>query len=496
MCFNAIAMNNPLKPTKSPVENLLRWLIPILVFFLVTRTPDDADMWWHLSAGKAMLAQGRILTSDVFSFTRFGAPWTNAFWLADIGMYGLYRLGGFFALTLLAAGLITATMLVIMRRSKGSILLTMGIILLGAFGMSPFDGVRPQLLSFLLLAVLDAELARYKSTQKLRPWFIILIFILWANIHGGFIWGFLLLAAYIGGDVLNRVTNKDNSSPWKAIGKLGLWTFLAGLATLINPNGLALWKLPFYTVQVSLQNINEWASPDFHRPDLHPMLWLIFLFIIGLGFAKKIPDWGELLKFIGFAYLAFVSQRSIAPFLIVAIPVVSDSLWQAWTDRLHETVIPPSLANKPNQPSTLSPKLTRAINIGLISLCALMALGRVYWLSNPDLVYAEMPTQAVQWVNDHQPAGPMLNSYNWGGYLIWSLPAYPVFIDGRADLYGDQMLNDWWTVVNGSDQGLALLDKWKIKLVFLETDWPVVKQLPALGWQLLYKDSKTVILGR
>jgi hypothetical protein len=489
-------MNLPAKPSQHPTETLLRWLVPLLVFFLIIRTPTDTDMWWHLRAGQEMVQRGQILTNDVFSFTRAGAQWTNAFWLADIAMYVLYRAGGFLALSLAAATLLAVTMLVILKQSSGSIQMNVCLILVGAFGLSPFGGVRPQLLSFLLLALLDFELIRYKQSRQLRPWIFIALFILWANVHGGFIWGLLLLAAFIGGEILNRLLDAENSLSWKNIGTLSLWSLLAGLATAINPNGISLWKLPFYTVQVSLTSINEWASPDFHRLDMHPMLWLIFILLIGLGLAKKIPDWGDILKFVGFAYMAFVSQRSIGPFIVVAIPVVSRYLWLAWIERFKPGLIPAEQEIYQRKSQKLAPRLARVMNTIIILALAVAALGRAVWLSNSNLVYAEFPVQAVNWIKEHKPIGPMFNSYNWGGYLTWALPEYPVFIDGRADLYGDELMNGWWDVVNGSDKGFALLDKWQIKFVFLEPGWPVIQKLPAQGWQVLYKDEQTVIFGR
>ena len=484
---------NSTEQTPSPTEALLTWLIPIMAFFLAVRTPVDADMWWHLSAGRAMLAQGRFLTSDTFSFTRAGAPWINVSWLADLGLYQLYRLGGFFALTLISAALISLTMLIILKQCSGPILLKTFIILIGAFGMTPFDGVRPQLLSFLLLALLDLLITLYKNTHKFHPWLLIGIFAFWADIHGGFIWGFLLLGAFICGEILNQLVAGGPSAAWQSLGKYGLWAALAALGTLINPNGFDLWKVPFSVLQASFQNVSEWASPNFHLLEMQPMLWLIFLFIIALGLTKKIPDWVDVIKFCGFAGLAFAYQRSIAPFLVIAIPVVCKYLWLARTDHPDLKFPLPSLSRL-SRP--VSQKLALAINIGLIAICASASLIWAGQVSRPDLVYADLPVQAMSWVREHKPAGPIFNSFNWGGYLIWALPEYPVFIDGRADLYGNELMSEFGEVLNGSDRGMALLDKWQIKLVFLEPDWPVVKQLPASGWQLLYKDSKTVILGR
>jgi hypothetical protein len=90
----------------------------------------------------------------------------------------------------------------------------------------------------------------------------------------------------------------------------------------------------------------------------------------------------------------------------------------------------------------------------------------------------------------------MFNSYNWGGYLPWEIPEYPVFIDGRADLYGEKTIGNWWKVVNATEEGLLLLDTWQVKFVILEPGWPILGKLAENGWDILYEDSSSIIMGR
>ena len=104
------------------------------------------------------------------------------------------------------------------------------------------------------------------------------------------------------------------------------------------------------------------------------------------------------------------------------------------------------------------------------------------------------PVAAVRWMQVHQPEGRLFNSYNWGGYLLWTLPEYPVFIDGRADLYGDDILNQWHAVVNADKDALPLLDQWDVKVVLLEPDWPIIEVLKSNGWKVEFEDEQAVIL--
>jgi hypothetical protein len=106
------------------------------------------------------------------------------------------------------------------------------------------------------------------------------------------------------------------------------------------------------------------------------------------------------------------------------------------------------------------------------------------------------PKDAVAWLQENRPVGPMLNEYGWGGYLIWRLPEYPVFVDGRTDLYGDEILGQWTQVVNARPGWEDTLDRWGIRLVLLPPSWPVTSLLEERGWRLLYQDGQAVLFGR
>lgn len=458
----------------------------LLVALITARTPTDPDMWWHLSAGREMLARGEILTRDVFSYTRSGAPWTNAFWLADIGMYLLYRLGGFPALSLAMAFLAALTMGIIYRQMTGPPIWRAAILILATVAAAPAWSPRPQLLSYLLLAFLDLWLTRWREGTPHRFWLLIPLFTLWANLHGGFIWGFLLLIAVIVGEALDRLTGWGEGLEGRDMRRLALFTLLAAAAVLLNPNGPAIWRLPFYTVSISLR-ISEWLSPDFHRPQFHPMLWLLFLLTVGLARARERPGFRSLLKVLGFTYMAFVSVRAVAVYAIIVAPVVA---------RLLAGAVGPWPVDRWRAKSIPHPTVQRLMN-GIILIALIAAVGaRVAVLSSPALVEKSYPADAVAWLKAHRPEGRLFNSYNWGGYLLWTLPEYPVFLDGRADLYGDEILSRWWQVVNGEPAGWAVLEQWDVRLILLEPDWPVVRELPARGWRELYRDETAVIFGR
>lgn len=103
---------------------------------------------------------------------------------------------------------------------------------------------------------------------------------------------------------------------------------------------------------------------------------------------------------------------------------------------------------------------------------------------------------SIAWIQENQPAGNMLNSYNWGGYLQWALPETPVFVDGRTDLYGNEIVMQWYAVTIVAEGWQDVLDEWNIQWIILEKDWPAVQALPLAGWQVSYQDDTTTILER
>jgi hypothetical protein len=497
VCFMTALIEQDNKPKHSSDERvraLLALLLPALVFIILTRTPQDADMWWHLRAGQLMWQSKTILLTDTFSYTRFGAPWVNAFWISEIIFYLLYKLGGFFALTILVALTGAATFYLLYRRMDGNQFINAFVVILATLTAAPIWSPRPQIFSFFILALLDGWLlTRIQKGDARSLWILIPIFALWVNLHGGWIWGFLLLLAYIVGTALDHLSKENRFvfSNWKFLLQLTGWSIAAGLGIGLNPNGISIWRLPFYTANVSMQ-IQEWASPDFHQLEFQPLLWMIFLLIIAAVIAKPKTSWASLLKVIGFAYLTFVSQRGVAVFAIIAAPTLAK-----WTNGAIENIKKDFSLHTDKESRPLFPeKINVVVNTLLVAIIGLAALGRAYLVSTPDEVNKDVPAGAVAWLKENPSNGHLFNSYNWGGYLAWSLPQSPVFIDGRADLYGNELINDWWNVVDGTPQGFAILDQWRVQTILLEPTWPIIKLLPSSGWREVYQDNMAVIFVR
>jgi hypothetical protein len=106
------------------------------------------------------------------------------------------------------------------------------------------------------------------------------------------------------------------------------------------------------------------------------------------------------------------------------------------------------------------------------------------------------PVGAVKWLEDSDLSGNLFNDYNWGGYLIWHLRDRPVFVDGRTDLFGDEILEDYLSVIYIQDGWEKVLGKYQIDLVLVQDDSGLASLLRRTGWEIVFEDSNSVLFQR
>ena len=512
--------NQATLPKQNQFDLFVLVLALLLIFILAARTPLDSDMWWHLRAGQETVQTGRPMLADNLSTTRFGAGWINHSWLSEAGMYLLYAWGGSLALGGITALLAVLSMALVYFTLEGPAILRAFLLILGSVVAAVVWAPRPQLVSLVLMALVGYLLYLYKWKRVDRLWLLPVVFLLWANLHGGWPLGFMLIGCLIAGEMLNYFlgNHAEEVLNRKQALRVLLWGGLSVVALLVNANGLNILLIPFQTVGVKvLQNfVAEWASPDFHELFQQPFIWLLLLLLGSIGLSGKGLDGTDLLTVSLFTYLTLVARRNYGPFALAVLPVVARHLWQAilawsnrepvtgWKIRLglvklggEEAVDQPE---KTNRLPAIRPGVMKTINLALVAFIAFAAIGKLYVTANPILgdsyLNSGYPVKAIDWIRTNRPAGPMLNEYNWGGYLTWFLRGYPVFVDGRTDLYGDDVLGQWITAVQAGKGWQAILDKWKIRLVLVEPGRALAAALPRAGWKLLYQDDQAVVFGR
>jgi hypothetical protein len=508
-------MSEATVPSRSDIDTgwlslprLLLLLTFIAIFTMAVRVPADSDTWWHLVSGRYIVENRIIPLTDPFSHTRLGAPWIDHGWLAQILLYAFYALGSWAGLSLGVATLVTLAFVFIYRQSVGNPFLRAFGVVGGAITSSVVWAARPQILSFLLTAWVAYLLDRHKRQGgKLIPW-LPLIVLLWANVHGGYAIAFILMLCYVVGEVANQLLGhgEDPVLTWRQLRHLLLVIGLCFLVVGVNPNTWQMWLYPFRTVGIGVLRdfIQEWQSPNFHLAWQQPFIFLLLLTMLALTRSGRQADFTDLALLAAWTIWALLAGRNIAIFAIVAVPIFVRYGTAAWVRQLEdwrEVDWAQPLLRAASRPMAEG-RMLRRLNWLLLILVVMAALVKVYLPLAPGTMdkatRASLPVDAVAYIQTESPPGPMFNSYNWGGYLLFTLwPDYLVFVDGRTDLYDDAFLRQYLGIYVADDGWQALLDEYGIQLVIVETNSILAKFLRVDPvWQEAFRDEMAVVFTR
>ena len=462
---------------------------------MASRNVTDPDVWWHLRTGELILATHTIPHSDPYSFTKSGQPWIDHEWLSQILIYSTYRVAGYGGLIAEFGLIIAAAFGLVFLRSPGRPYIAGLLTAWGALASVPSWGVRPQMLTLLLASLLLLILDRSYRHPKLL-WLAPLLILLWVNLHAGYALGLALMVLYLIGDALDVAFGQSEVRDHKKWFVQFIVVIAVSIAIVpLNPYGARMYSYPLDTLRspAMLANIAEWLSPNFHQGKNLPALLLILtVFALATLSPKKLRP-KELLLLTILLFAGLRSVRHIPIFVIVAVPIVS-GLIQSWLEESGKAKIFEIPSGSLSSVKTL-------VNAVILLGTLIFAGAHLHHViaGQPQAEAKEFPAAAVSFLASSHPPGEMLNHYNWGGYFIWKLyPEYRVFIDGRADLYGDAFVNDFaalYYLKRPSWQ--EQLEKCQIRTVVLPPDAPLVAALEILPqWKKVFSDGQVVVLVR
>jgi hypothetical protein len=482
------------------LDRLVTAIVFIAIFTMAVRTLADTDVWWHLEAGRWIIENRQVPRSDAFSHTRFGEPWIDHGWLAQAVLYALYAAFSYAGPALFVAALVTLAFTFVWRQClEGDRWLRAFVLVVAAVASAGIWAARPQIVTFALAAAVAYLLYRHKQGDGRAAWFLPPLVLLWVNVHGGFAVAFILMVAYLCGEVGNHLLRLDSAMPWPALRRLILIMGLCLLVVPLNPNGVTMWAYPFQTVAIGVlkEYIVEWRPPNFHELHFHPFIWLLLAVVTALGLSRRQADFTELTLVALFAYMSLLAARNVALFALVAAPVIVRHGSAALAEWRHRRGAGPGFVSAGSS-TTPGRALLNWSLLTLLGVVALLQIGQATGTAANEASQArDLPTRAVVFLQENDPPGPIFNSYNWGGYLIWKLPQYPVFVDGRTDLYGDTLLRAYTTAVFGHPAWSDILDQYGVNLVLIESRAALAWRLEeAPEWQQLYRDDQAVIFAR
>jgi hypothetical protein len=469
----------------------------IVTLSLFIASEQDPDFWWHVRIGRWMVDNGRLPSTDIFTFTVPTHVWTDHEYLTEILMWLVYQAAGPVGLSLAFGVLTWAAFWILYRqvRRQPWVIVAVGLAI-GAVAGSPIWGPRAQMITFFLTCLELYWLQGYLSGRSRTLRYFPLVMVLWANLHGGWVIGFVWLGVALAAELISWAWNPSNPAHRAHVRFLAIITVFSVVAVAATPHGLSLYPYPFQTQGSVAQQklIVEWFSPDFHQVYLRPFEAMVFLVIV--GFALRRPPLHDfLLTLVGLG-LALQSVRNVVLFVAVATPVMINCYSACWKElsaaRGWKFEVPPR-------------GLFAVVTAVVLAVIALATTFRIYDSVNPakqqSLVRGDYPVAAADWLDAHPEVGTrMYNQYGWGGYFAYRFYPQPnrkVFIFGEAALMGDPLLNEYEDVQ-------TLRSSWKHRLDQYQVDYVVYNKGEALAnvlatqpdWKLVYEDSVAVIYVR
>jgi hypothetical protein len=475
---------------------------------------SDGDTGWHLRTGEWILSHHQIPHTDLFSFSRPGAPWFAWEWLWDTLFALLFRHGGMAAVVLVSTLILclaAAAMFRLIRRKCDNGLVAIAVTLLATGGCAIHWLARPHLFTILFFTLtLHITQRAHEGRTKLLGWLIPLTLV-WTNLHGGFFVVFLVLACYIGGHLLNALIESDPDRRRAYLSRTLPWlkTFAACFAvTFINPYG---WQLHHHIATYIadpylLEHIAEFQGLNFHSGAVVYFEPLIIATLAASFWAIRRRRFAEALLALGWMHLALIAARNLPLFSIACAPLIGEGLVtlirEASTSSLRERI---SKAAAWFQDASAS--LDATDRIGRVHVVSAAAMGVLALL-----LFAPKPA-ADRFVSEFDPkifpvgAIPVLSSPathriwaqdQWGDYLIYRMyPATKVFIDGRSDFYGDKMGEEYLRLLDVQAGWDKILDRYGIDTVVLSPKLALSSTLKvSRDWQVVFDDHYSVVFRR
>ncbi len=497
---------------------LLRWLMPsvadlIFVALLASLvfTPlsvkllGDAGIGWHIRTGQEILATHAIPRVDPFS-AQIRKPWVAWEWLYDVLVGGLELSAGLNGVVWFTAVVIAAVFAALFRLlvKRGTDVLVALLLTLLAMSASTIHFLaRPHVLTWLFVLVWlwmlnSRELAVERSGRCL--WLLPLLMLIWVNVHGGFLLGFVLLGIFWLGSAWTWLHLKESRieeslqkvAAGKRVRQLTLVGLASGVASLVNPYG---WHLhahiyAYLSNRFFMDHIDEFQSPNFHGIAQRCFLVLLLIAVAALAARGGTLRLSQILLTLLAVYAALYSSRNIpiSSIFLAAIVGTLISLAGSWgfvqrmgvmdsTRRGHLWPIVVTVAT-----------LMIALNGGRVGSTPLM---------DAHFDARRMPVDAVGFVAQSAVRSPVLSPDYWGGYLIYRLyPRYPVVIDDRHDFYGEPFLRSYLTMTHVEPGWEDFLKRRSSCLVLPRSAALSVVLSKTPQWKPAYSDDLAIVFVR
>ena len=440
----------------------------------------DADLGRHIRVGNEILRRG-LFFRDVLSHTNAGRPFVPYEWASEVVFALTDRAWGLVGVTMLSAVLLgTAFFLLarfLLRRGTPPVLVLaccLAAALVGAWHWA----ARPHLFT---LCAIPLALGILESDRP-RPLATVALFCAWANLHGGFLFGLVLVSIYFGGAVLERDV--------AAARRLGLTLAAAVLGSLVNPTGPSLLPYVLSTLgeHAIINATVETQSPDFHQLAARPFLLAILATLALLGRRGRPMPLRRVLVVCATLAFGLMAQRNMEFFAMAGLPLL---VLGAESPRMR-------LARAFEQGEAWAVPGAWSF-AGIVAVLLMLGPGHDRLeaaMRQPQFIPERYPVEAVRRAREAGLDGRMFNDLNWGGYILYAWPEQRVFIDAQSDFYGSAFFEEYGRIVRMDPGWRDALHRYGVTMALIPTKWSrladAFAHLP--GWRVWYRDATATLL--
>ena len=497
-----------------------RWYVPsvadlLFIYFAFAilqnaniRLMDDPSLGWNLRVADLMLEQKGFLRSDEFGLFSEGQPWVTQAWLADILLRLAYAWGGMNGiafLTSLVLALALRQLYLGMIKADINWLVAVAWTFFAALGTSPAWAARPNiftLLGIVLVFNICVEFHYGRISARKTLW-LVPIFIVWTNMHGGFVAGVIVVLLTWFVECALAVGDMSPAGRQAARRRLRWFTLVAALGiagTLVNPYGVGLHVCIFNLLTdplIQSRTTGEWLPPNFASLGWWRVEILVLSFPLLLALSNKRMGMLELCVCVVWLHFALTAGRYCPLWvLLAAIPLAKLSCnvpflrsWAAGFIQFFSRDVRHILLRNPKNSHCFY-----SVVFGAILLFGSRWVGE-FAAHNEELI----PATALDELLDTYRGERVFHSINWGGYLTWHgwelQPRFKTWIDDR--IHGQRVFEEYMTIMNaGRGWSRALRDR-GAELVCVPVNAPLAVRIEEVGgWREIYRESGVVIFRK
>jgi hypothetical protein len=452
----------------------------------------DLDVWWHLCVGQWIVEHRAFPHSGIFSWTAASRPWMAYSWGYEVLLSRAYAWSGFMGMALFGTALTIAVAIGLfwmLHRLSGRFWIAW--ILSGVVYSAFLFNIMPRPVFFTMLLftieltlILDAQ----RSGRVRLLYWLPLLFFFWGNLHIQFIYGVFALGLFAGINLLQRLAISWNVYPNGLLrSELPVTPVFAVLACCFLGTCLGPYSFQLYKV------VSGYSSSKFIYATLTELQALSF---------AGVSHFVELLLAAG-AFFTLGWRKKLDPFKLALLVTASIFAFRTTRDAWFLCIISAAIiADCPTEESGRDEpiRLREGAGVAVAALVLLLLVARNTDFNSRGLDHAisgQFPVDAVNYLRRNPVGGPLYNNFNWGGFLIFYAPQYPVAIDGRTDLYGDELDALFYASENANPSYSKdpYLDQ--AGVVILENARPLARVLLAdHRFRVIYRDDLATVLAR